>query len=149
MNASISMIVSVGKQVDVIIYAFQSQTFTQSFTDFKMKAQTGHSSFRVKASYYESDQEDDPTLATQLAEDANKIEIIMGSPRSRSWIASEGQLTYTFATDSYTLGQIYVYVGGVPLLPDANFLEDSPTSFTLLCDVNEIFVGIEVVAIYR
>ncbi|MFF5396662.1 hypothetical protein ACFY5J_04575 [Peribacillus butanolivorans] len=71
-----NLIVSVGTQVDVIIYAFQSQTFTQSFTDFKMKAQTGHSFFRVRASYYESDEEDERTLATQLAETATNLKTI-------------------------------------------------------------------------
>jgi hypothetical protein len=84
-----------------------------------------------------------------LADTANKIEILLGSPRSRSWIASEGQLTYTFASDSYTSGQITVYVGGVPQLTNVKFLEGSPTSFTLLCNANEIPTGIEVVAIYR
>ncbi|MGJ3196252.1 hypothetical protein [Peribacillus frigoritolerans] len=68
-----NLIVSVGKQVYVIINAFQSQNFTQSFTDFKMKAQTGHSSFRVKASYYESDQQDDSALSAQLVETVTKI----------------------------------------------------------------------------
>ncbi|WHY96071.1 hypothetical protein [Peribacillus simplex] len=67
-----NLIVSVGTQVDVIIYAFQSRTFTQSFTDFKMKAQNGHSSFRVRASYYESDETDERTLAAQLADTENK-----------------------------------------------------------------------------
>ncbi|MBT2665597.1 right-handed parallel beta-helix repeat-containing protein [Bacillus sp. ISL-4] len=70
-----NLIVSVGTQVDVIIYAFQSQTFTQSFTDFKMKAQTGHSSFRVRASYYESDEEDERTLDAQLGETAKKPQV--------------------------------------------------------------------------
>jgi hypothetical protein len=68
-----NLIVSVGTQVDVIIHAFQSQTFTLSFTDFKMRAQTGHSSFRVRASYYESDEEDEPTLAAQLEEQVNLV----------------------------------------------------------------------------
>ncbi|NCT37390.1 hypothetical protein GTW56_14195 [Bacillus sp. EB93] len=49
--------------------------FTQSFTDFQMKAQTGHSSFRVKASHYESDQGDDPPLTAQLADKAQPISV--------------------------------------------------------------------------
>lgn len=62
----------------------------------------------------------------------------MGFPGIRSWVSSEGKLKYTFETDSYTLGQISVYVGSVPQLPDLNFLEDSTTIFTLLCNANEI-----------
>jgi hypothetical protein len=60
------LIVSVGTQVNVVIPGFQSQSFAQSFIDFKMKAQTGHASFRVKATYYESDEEDERTLATEV-----------------------------------------------------------------------------------
>ncbi|AZV63414.1 hypothetical protein [Peribacillus frigoritolerans] len=70
-----NLIVSVGTQVDVIISAFQSQTFTQSFTYFKLKAQTGHSSFRVRAIYYESDKEDEQSFAKKLVETGTQLNV--------------------------------------------------------------------------
>jgi hypothetical protein len=78
-------------------------------------------------------------------ESGNKI--IFGSSQSKSWIASEAQLTYTFDIDSIILRQASVYVGGVLQIPDVNFLEDSPTRVTLICNLNKIQNRIEVVTI--
>lgn len=85
---------------------------------------------------------------THLADNANKIEILLDHLEVGHGLL-QGQLTDTFPTDTYTLGQIFVYVGGVSKYIDVNFLENGPTSFTLLRNANEIPAGIEVVAIYR
>lgn len=69
--------------------------------------------------------------------------------RSKSWIATTGQLSYELIDDTYTSGLITVYVGGICNFTGINFTEDSPSRFMLLCDVSEIPEGIEVIAIYR
>lgn len=79
-----------------------------------------------------------------LGKNVSGNKIIFGSSQSKSWIASEAQLTYTFDIDSIILRQAAVYVGGVLQIPDVNFLEDSPTSVTLICNLQN---GIEVVTI--
>jgi hypothetical protein len=81
-----------------------------------------------------------------------KMEDISGmgtNLKIKSWVALAGQLNYTFDTDSYTIGQLNLYVGGVPQIPTINFTEDSTTSFTLTCDTSDIVAGLNVVAVYR
>ncbi len=73
----------------------------------------------------------------------------MKTPKTKSWISTVGQLTYTFTDDSYTPGQLTVYVGVITQLRGVNFSEDSPTGFTLLCDVSEISPRMEIKAIYK
>jgi hypothetical protein len=73
----------------------------------------------------------------------------VSNPKTKSWTATSGQRSYTFTDDSYTLGQLSVYVGGVQQMPVINFTQDSTTSFTLICDASEITAGMTVYAVYR
>jgi hypothetical protein len=83
-----------------------------------------------------------------------KMEDVTGTSnhqKYKSWTATDGQLTYLFDSDSYTVGQgqLTVYVGGVIQIPILNFTETSTTSFSLTCDASDITAGLNVVAVYR
>jgi hypothetical protein len=71
------------------------------------------------------------------------------SLKTKTWTSTDGQLTYNFGVDTYALGQLSVYVGGVPQMPGINFKEDNNKSFTLLCNASEVTAGITVNAVYR
>jgi hypothetical protein len=74
---------------------------------------------------------------------------LTNAPKTKSWVSTEGQLTYTFVDDTYTIGQLQVIVGGVFQMSGINFTEDSTTSFTFLCAPSEIPAGLTINAIYR
>lgn len=78
-----------------------------------------------------------------------EFNVLNTAPRTKTWTATQGQLIYKFDTDSYTLGQLTVYVGGVPQIPGITVREDSTTQFTLLVDASEITAGLNVIAVYK
>lgn len=73
----------------------------------------------------------------------------INTPKTKSWTATAGQLSYTFTNDTYTKGELTVYVGGVQQISGINYTEDTTTKFTLLCNASDVPAGLKVNAVYR
>lgn len=77
-----------------------------------------------------------------------KLDNLLSTPRTKSWVATDGQLLYPLGA-TYLTGQITIYIDGIPQISGVNFSETSPSSITLLCNASDVIAGMNVVAVYK